>query len=115
MQDQRHEIKFGGIINLSPFFISANYVYGSGFLQNSGILSNSDSRYPYKRMDIACIYRFSVIKMKMEAGFSILNVFNYENIKFTNITQIPTEGESTLSIYSEAVPFTPAIFMNITF
>jgi len=116
LHDQRHEIKFAGIVDLMPFFISANYVYGSGFLQNSGIISSTNTNYPYSRLDIAGIYRFSLKKMKLEAGISILNVFNHENIKLTNITQIPTTDEqSTLNIYSEAIPFTPTIFLNISF
>lgn len=114
IHDQRHEIKFSGIINLYPFFISANYVYGSGFLQNISDSNDLDS-YPYKRFDISGIYRFSLKRMKLETGFSILNLLNHENIKFTDITQIPTDNDNTVNIYSEAVPFTPTIFLNFSF
>ncbi|MEE4197136.1 MAG: TonB-dependent receptor [Bacteroidales bacterium] len=115
IHDQRHEIKFSGILNLSPFFISANYVYGSGFLQNTSLISDETKRYPYKRIDISGIYRFSLKRMKLETGFSILNLLNHENIKFTDITQIPTDNDNTVNIYSEAVPFTPTIFLNFSF
>lgn len=114
LHDQRHEIKFSGIINLSPFFISANYIYGSGFLKNTNLAINSTKNYPYKRLDIAGLYRFSLKKMKLDVGFSILNLLNYENIKITDITQIPSTEASTISIYSEAVPFTPTLFLNIS-
>ena len=30
-QDQRHEVKLAALVNLDPFYISADYVYGSGF------------------------------------------------------------------------------------
>ncbi len=115
LQDQRHEIKFSGIFNLSPFFISANYVYGSGFLGYPPNSVDPVDRYPYKRADIAATYRFALKSVRIEAGISILNLFNRENIKFTNVTQIPVEDSNSVSIYSEALPFTPALFLNVRF
>jgi len=115
LQDQRHEFKISGIINLSPFFISANYVYGSGFLEHPPNAGDLPERYPYKRVDIAATYQFSIKQAKIETGLSILNLLNHENIKFTDVTQIPVEESNTVSIYSEAVPFTPAIFLNVKF
>ncbi len=115
LQDQRHEIKFSGIFNLSPFFISANYVYGSGFLGYPPTSIDRVDRYPYKRADLAATYRFALKRVKIEAGISILNLFNRENIKFTEVTQIPVEDSNSVSIYSEALPFTPAIFLNVRF
>ncbi len=114
-QDQRHEIKFSGIIKLHSFFISANYVYGSGLLEKSFLSPVTSEAIPYKRMDIAAIYRFFRKKIKLEAGFSVLNVFNNENIKFTDITEIPEDNKNVVSIYSVAVPFTPTLFLNISF
>ncbi|MCF6241006.1 MAG: TonB-dependent receptor, partial [Bacteroidales bacterium] len=114
LQDQRHEIKLSGIINLSPFYLSANYVYGSGFLQNTNL--STGNNYPYIRLDIAGFYNFSVKKkIKLQTGISVLNVLNRENIKYSNLIQVPTDGVNTLNIYSEAVPFTPTIFLNISF
>ena len=115
LQDQRHEIKFSGIFNLSPFFISANYVYGSGFLGYPPTSIDRVDRYPYKRADLAATYRFALKRVKIEAGISILNLFNRENIKFTDVTQIPVEDNNSVSIYSEALPFTPALFLNMRF
>tara|TARA_R110001583_G_scaffold8896_1_gene41952 strand:- start:39252 stop:41765 length:2514 start_codon:yes stop_codon:yes gene_type:complete len=112
LQDQRHEFKISGLFNLSPFYLSANYVYGSGYLQNTNI---SSTDHPYKRFDVSGIYRFPLKKIKLETGFSILNLFNTKNIKYSNLTQIPDEGDELVSIYSEAVPFTPSVFINITF
>jgi len=115
LQDQRHEIKFSGIFNLSPFFISANYVYGSGFLGYPPNLIDTADKYPYQRVDLATTYRFALKKVKIETGISILNLFNRENIKFTDITQIPVEDNNSVSIYSEALPFTLALFLNVRF
>jgi len=113
LQDQLHEIKFAGIVKLSAFYISANYIYGSGFSQNSELTNNT--QYPYSRMDIAGIYRFSLKKVKIETGLSFLNVFNRENIKYSNLIQVPTDSENTVGVYSGAVPFTPSLFLNISF
>ncbi len=113
LQNQLHELKFAGIVNLSPFFISANYVYGSGFIPNSDLTDNP--QYPYSRVDIAGIYRFHIKKVKLETGLSFLNVLNRENIKYSNLIQVPTDGENTVGVYSEAVPFTPSLFLNISF
>jgi hypothetical protein len=108
--DQRHELKMAVILNFSPFYISANYVYGTGFPSNS--ISNLE--YPYKRFDIAAVYKFQLKEVSFKTGFSILNLFNYENIKYANFIKIPTDGESTISIYSESVPLTPTLFLNIS-
>ncbi|MGD9992901.1 MAG: carboxypeptidase-like regulatory domain-containing protein [Salinivirgaceae bacterium] len=114
IHDQRHEIKFASIINLAPFHISVNYVYGSGFLQNTELLSEKEN-YPYKRLDISGTYKFSLNRIKFETGLSILNLFNYDNIKLSDITQIPDSQGSSVSIYSETVPFTPTLFLNLSF
>ena len=72
-------------------------------------------KYPYKRADIAATYRFALKRVRIEAGISILNLFNRENIKFTDVTQIPVEDNNFVSIYSEALPFTPALFLKVRF
>lgn len=112
LHNQLHEIKISGIVNLSPFIISANYVYGSGFMQNTTISNNN---YPYKRVDISGIYKFSFKRIKVETGVSVLNLLNYENIKYENITQIPTHENNTVNVYSGATPFTPTVFFNVSF
>ena len=115
LQDQRHELKMAAIINLSPFYLSANYVFGSGFTQNTNLVDSTVEKYPYKRLDVAISYRFAFKKMRMETGFSILNVLNHENIKYSNLVKIPTSDNSTLGVYAEAVSFSPSLFLNISF
>ena len=51
----------------------------------------------------------------MEAGISVLNIFNRENIKYANLVKIPDGAFSTLSVHAEAVPFTPTIYLNVAF
>lgn len=114
-QDQRHELKVATIINLSPIFLSANYVYGSGFLEYPYRQNISTNRIPYNRLDIAATYKFLKNKNIGECGISILNVLNTENKKYTNFERIPLSQISSVSTYFEAVPFTPTIFLKLNF
>ena len=114
-QDQRQEVKGALLLNFKPFFFSANYVYGSGFRTPSSIVNNLDERYPYSRLDVAFIYRHSIKGYHIEAGFSILNVTNHENIKYSNVITVPDSPSSSISIHAEAVPFTPTLYLNFSF
>ncbi|WP_372773076.1 TonB-dependent receptor plug domain-containing protein [Mangrovibacterium sp.] len=113
LHDQRHELKTAAVLNFEPFFLSANYVFGSGF---PGLLDDSSVEgRPYHRFDTALSYRWIKPKYSMEAGISILNVFNYENIKYANFVRIPDDQEATLDVSAEAVPFTPTVFLKLAF
>jgi hypothetical protein len=113
-QDQRHEIKFATIINLNPFYFSANYVYGSGFPSTNPLDNPNNNVLPYNRFDTALNYKFSRKRYSLETGISILNLFNTQNLKINNLERIPTEQTSTLNIYNQAVPFTPTLFLNLS-
>jgi len=114
-QDQRHEIKGALLLNFRPLFFSANYVYGSGFLASDSEPGDPEERYPYNRLDLALIYRLNVKRYNFEAGISILNVLNHENIKYSNVILIPDSQTTSVSIHAEAVPFTPTIYLNMSF
>lgn len=114
-QDQRHEIKGAMLLNFSPLFFSANYVYGSGFRAPRSIFNNPEERYPYSRLDMALFYRHSIKHYHFEAGVSVLNVLNHENIKYSNVIRIPDSQTTSISIHAEAIPFTPTIYLNMAF
>lgn len=114
-QDQRHEVKGALLLNFKPIFFSANYVYGSGFREPVSLFEQAVERYPYSRLDMALIYRHSIKSYHFEAGISILNVLNHENIKYSNVIRIPDSQTSSISIHAEAVPFTPTIYLNMAF
>ena len=114
--DQLHEIKLAGIFNYKSFYFSTNYVYGSGFDRydfesENGLNLNQD----YKRLDAALVYKFRPGKVKTELGISVLNVFNTENIKYSNLGSATIDEINLVGIYAEAVPFTPTLFFNIEF
>ena len=114
--DQRHEIKLAGIFNYKSFYFSANYVYGSGFdrydFENQ---KGSDLYKDYNRLDAALVYKFRPGKVKTELGISILNVFDTENIKYSNLRSTTVDDINLVNIYTDAVPFTPAVFFELEF
>ena len=113
MHDQRHELKLAGLAKLKSFHFSANYVFGSGFPDPDHLPSVVDYTSPYSRFDAAFIYRFSTRKIHLDAGFSVLNVLDKENIRNSNLTRIPIDETTTTRLYAEAVPRTWAFFLNI--
>ena len=110
--DQRHEVKVALLLNFDPFYFSTNYVFGSGFPFKPGVVQSDPSEdFTYSRLDASFIYKFLDRKLKGEAGISVLNVLNRQNIKYTNFERIPTSNNS-ISIYAEAIPFTPTLYLK---
>jgi hypothetical protein len=114
-QDQRHEVKGALLLDLRPFYLSVNYVYGSGLADGISYTTETLYRYPYSRLDASFIYRLSIKRVHIQAGISVLNIFNRENIKYSNLIRVPETETSTLSIHAEAVPFTPTLYLNLSF
>ncbi len=112
-QDQRHEVKLAALVNLDPFFVSADYVFGSGFPSSAQILSEQDNDLTYSRLDVAFIYKFLDRRLKGEIGLSILNVLNTENIKYANFEKVATTQTNSVNIYSESIPLTPALYFKL--
>lgn len=115
LHDQRHELKLAGILNFDPFYFSGNYVYGSGFPVQT-VFSNDDlTESPYKRLDASFVYKFKRKNYYFDAGLSVLNIFNTENIKYSNFVMIPANQTSSINLHAEAVPRTLTIFLNLSF
>jgi len=113
-QNQTHELKAAGIFNIKSFYLSANYVYGSGFERyDFEQEENRDLGRAYSRLDAALVYKFHPGKVKAELGLSVLNVLNTDNIKFSNLRNTTVDDINLVGIYTEAVPFTPALFLKI--
>jgi hypothetical protein len=113
---QTHELKLAGIVNLKSFYLSANYVYGSGFERydietEEGTWLNQD----YKRLDASLVYKLPVGRILGEFGISVLNVLNTNNIKYSNLRRATVDEINLVGIYAEAVPFTPSVFLKIEF
>ncbi len=113
-QDQRHEVKLAGLLNLDPWFFSADYVYGSGF---PDFIYNQQqanaSSHIYSRLDVSLIYKFLNRKLKGEIGLSVLNILNRENFKLANFERIPANQTNSINIYAEAIPFTPTLYLKL--
>ncbi len=113
-QDQRNELKLALLFNIKPFYLSGNYVFGSGFPLNKGTTLNPEFINPdYNRIDVAVNYRFNVGKVSGETGLSLLNLFNSKNVRYSNFEKVPVDQSNTLNIYSQAVPFSPRLSLRL--
>lgn len=113
-QDQRHEVKLAVLLNFDPFFFSSDYVYGSGFPFATELQMNGDDDLTYSRWDASFIYKFLDKKIKGEIGLSILNLLNTQNIKYATFERIPANQVNSINIYTEAIPFTPTLYLKIS-
>lgn len=112
------ELKVGALWNLSPFYLSAEYVYGEGFTESygTGRYSNVDEG-TYSRMDLAATYTVKLRHVVFKTGVSVLNLFNSPNVKTLDIFPLSGGGAQNLfqNLYSESIPFTPTVFVHIQF
>jgi hypothetical protein len=110
-----YEIKGGILLNLSPFHVSLSYVNGSGYRNPySGLSAENNQNDDYSRLDLAFNYTYSKRRFLLNAGISVLNLFNTYNYKYIDV--IPSfQGTQSgyLNTYSEAIPFTPLVFVEI--
>ncbi|PKQ60212.1 hypothetical protein BZG02_20260 [Labilibaculum filiforme] len=113
LHDQRHEIKTAGLLSLKPFYISANYIYGSGFpiysSQNKVVAEPN-----YTRLDAALIYKFYPKKTKCEVGILFHNILDRNNITYESYEKIPLNQINSISIYTETVPSSIRLYFKIT-
>ncbi len=118
-QDQRQELKSAVILDFKRWICSANYVYGSGFPEYMRNLElSSAARNKYNRFDISLSYRLAPKRFNMQTGFSILNLFDTDNVKMSGLFQNSgnsVSSEKVLSIYSHTIPFTPMLYFELSF
>lgn len=115
-QHQLHEVKVAGLFNIHRFYFSADYVYGSGMEILRKVFAGENRNVAYNRVDAAVTYKFTPKHFSGEIGFSVLNVFDTQNLKYTNIKNIKLTPElGDVRVYSDAVPFTPILFLKLVF
>ncbi|MBN2805699.1 MAG: TonB-dependent receptor plug domain-containing protein [Prolixibacteraceae bacterium] len=114
--DQRHEFKIAALLNFGNFYLSGNYVYGSGMEILRKVFADETNKVSYHRFDAAFTWRFGKEKLQGETGLSVLNVFDTQNLKYANIKNIRISQElGTVRVYTDAVPFTPILFLKMSF
>jgi hypothetical protein len=114
--DQRHELKLAGMLNFDPVYFSASYIYGSGFAIPELTLSGvSYSFIPYRRMDASLTCKFNISNFYGEAGISVLNLFNRDNLSYNNLKRVPANQISNIRLYQQSVPFTPTLYLRVGF
>lgn len=124
-----HEIKAGAVYALRPFYVSATYVYGTGFpylstgghghgigneeQEHGNAYQHSDiSSEPYNRLDISLVYQLQLKKIKIQAGASVLNVLNTNNVRYSYRL---SDQDNVFNVYAKATPLTPIVFFEIIF
>jgi hypothetical protein len=112
-QHQTHEFKVAGLAEVGRFYISANYVYGSGLHLVHQIAEQRNQSPIYSRIDVGATYTFNLWGLSGETGLSILNVSNRKNIRYSNVQTTNIKEFGQFSIYTNAVPFTPIVFLKL--
>ena len=105
---QNHEFKTTLILNFLPFKFSFTQVYGSGFPNSPNVQRTRDTQ-DYLRVDFAAQYQFKIRKIAVETGFSLLNLFNRQNIRLNQSLSTPTNP----LINTLGVPFSPNLYLNV--
>lgn len=113
---QLHEFKVAALMNIRDFYLSVDYVYGSGMQIIREVFADETERVAYNRADAALTYKFTPKHFAAEVGLSALNIFDTQNLKFANIKNIQLSPElGSVRVYSDAVPFTPTLFLKLVF
>ena len=113
---QLHEFKAAGLVNIGRFYVSADYVYGSGMEILRKVFSRTTGDMSYNRVDAAVTYKYTPKRFSGELGLSVLNLFDTHNLKYANLKNIQLAPElGDIRVYSDAAPFTPTIFLKIVF
>lgn len=124
-----HEVKAGTVYFLKPFYLSATYVYGFGFPylstsehghgeknengQHGNEYRHSDtSRQSYNRLDLSVTYRLQLRGFCIQAGASVINIFNTNNVKYSYRL---SDKNSVYNVYTKATPLTPILFLEFIF
>ncbi len=114
--DQRHEVKLAALIHLfNNFHFSTTYILGTGFPLYSNYISDKYTEPDYSRLDMGLVYRLPFHSVRGEAGVSLLNTLDHNNIKYSSFERIPLDQLNTAYIDAEAVGFTPLVFFKIEF
>ncbi len=111
-----HELKVAALFNIKDFYLSADYVYGSGIQLLHEVFADEVDKVDYNRFDAAITYKFSPKRLNGEVGLSVLNVFDTQNLKYANLRNIKLSQDfGDIRIYSDAAPFTPVLFLKLVF
>ena len=114
--DQRHELKLAAMLNFDPVYFSASYIYGSGFaIPELTLTGITYSHIPYRRLDASLTYKFQIVNFFGEAGISVLNLFNRDNLLYNNLKRVPSNQTSDIKLYQQSVSFTPTLYLRVGF
>lgn len=114
MQDQRHELKVAGLVNMHPFYLSANYIYGSGFPVYNHRQGTVYAEPDYNRMDASLMYHLKIRKVRSEMGVQLQNILNQDNIKYNSFETIPINQYNTVFINTDPIGRALRLYLRVT-
>jgi hypothetical protein len=113
---QQSEIKGVAIFNFDPLHFTISHVYGTGFpksqrLEPNVLINDRSEEIPYARTDVSFQYNFNIQNLDLETGFSIINLFDRQNLRLNQSTDFPDD----FTVTQTGIPFNPLIYLNIRF
>lgn len=131
LHDQRHELKLVGSYRLGNWTFAGTWIYATGKPYSAPygeyqltMLDGSNYTYvsvgeknafrlpDYHRMDLSASLNFQLLRQKANAGLSVFNLYNQENIWYKEFEV--SEGE-VIETDVTLIGFTPSLFFNISF
>lgn len=121
-RDVQQEYKGGMLLNLKPFYLATNYVWGTGFSYlgsasfGNSTVSESQEEQIYQRLDGSITYRLNTKHFNLQMGVSVLNILNSNNLKYRY--QVPPSkviSGNIENVFTSAIPFTPTFFLELGF
>jgi len=80
------------------------------------VFADETEQVSYNRLDVAATYKFTPKRFSGEVGFSIINLFDTQNLKYDNLKTIRLgQNYGDIRVYSNSIPFTPVIFLKLLF
>ncbi|WKN33882.1 TonB-dependent receptor [Porifericola rhodea] len=131
LHDQRHELKIVGSYQLGNWTFASTWIYATGKPYSApygeyelNLLDGATYTYvsvgeknafrlpDYHRLDLSASLNFQLFGQKANAGMSVFNLYNQENIWYKEFEV--SEGE-VIETDVSLIGFTPSLFFNISF
>jgi hypothetical protein len=116
--DQRHRLRITEIYRFKSWTASGSWALNTGFPAPAATLGEETVQLErlrnYSQLDIGLVRHFRYKHLMLDAGASLLNVFNRTNIlekDYFSLTD--ATGTSTLKSEITAISFTPVFYINL--
>jgi len=116
--DQRHRLRIIEIYRIKSWTASGSWTFNTGFPTPVSAIGAQETEFGrlnnFSQLDLGLVKRFRFKHLALDAGTSLLNVFNRKNIlekDYFSLTD--ASGTSTLKSELTAISFTPVFYINL--